>query len=112
MASNDVVFDIWKKEGVKYVNVRRFKDGKDIGFVDIPLPDLEATLKRHPEWVVLGPVGNSTVLSEETLPKVAEALQPLLSEPATPGIAVFECPLCDKQFPTSRGLAMHKRKAH
>lgn len=100
MTYNEPKMDIWKKEGVKFVYVRRFQDGKDLGFIDIPLPDLETTLKRHPDWVVLGPAGDVEKVGtkEETLP---EAIDP-----------TFVCPICNKEFKTEKGLQLHKGKVH
>lgn len=100
MTYNEPKMDIWKKEGVKFVYVRRFEDGKDLGFIDIPLPDLETTLKRHPDWVVLGPAGKAEQVEEEP------------TQVPTSFDVTFACPICTKSFKNEKGLTLHKAKAH
>lgn len=72
--------------------VKRFRDGKELGVIDVPLRDLAETLKRNPEWVDLGEI------------KLHHIAVPELK------IGVTECPICGFEAKNDLGLKVHKKK--
>jgi hypothetical protein len=76
----------------KYYNIRRFKNGVDMGVIDIPEEHLEMTLRNHPDWINLGEIK----FSMETI-----------TPPSISQIG-YSCPICGSAFGNEKSLQVHK----
>lgn len=81
---------------MKFFYIRRIKDGRDMGVVDIPESDVAETLRQNPEWINLG---------EANVNKNWQ-------KPPALVIGVSECPLCGYKASDGADLDRHKTKEH
>lgn len=77
----------------KLFYIRRFKDGKDLGVIDVAENILGETLKRNPEWINEGEIGNI---------KEHERVN-------APSLDKTECPFCGRKCLSGEALLLHKQ---
>lgn len=81
-----------KKQKLFYVH--RYKNGESLGLIDVQEDLLGETLKRNPEWVNMGEIGNMKEHQEVQAPSLDKT----------------ECPFCGQKCLSGEALILHKQR--